>query len=64
MATFSGVFEDAEGNKYFSECAASDVKMSDNTTAQEKIDEIDSKYTALQAQINRLNTQFQAVLDA
>ena len=64
MATYRGNFEDAAGNVYHGECAASDVIMSDNATAQDKIDDIDAKYTALQTRINALNTQFQAILDA
>ena len=62
MATFRGQFEDASGNRYYSESAAQDVKMSDNTTAQDKITSIDGKYTALQTSVTNLTAQFQAML--
>ena len=64
MTTYYGNLEDGNGNTYFTECEAQDVKMSDNTTAQSKITAIDTNYSTLVTRINALKTQFEAIIDA
>jgi len=62
MSDIRGWFEDADGNKHYSECAASDVEMSDGSTAQDAINNLTTLEAQLLARLNSMNTSFNIIL--
>ena len=64
MATFTGHFEDANGNLYYSSCESSDVIMSDGSTAEDAIYMLNVLGTTINNHIRNLDTQFTTLLSS
>ena len=62
MATYYGRFEDASGNVYCATVEASDVEMSDGSTAADAISDINTLGTTLNARLTAMDAQFNAIL--
>ena len=63
MAIYYGQFEDANGNIYMPEVEASDVIMSDNSTAQAAIASLLSQEAAITASLAAMNANFDTILN-
>ncbi len=62
MATYYGQFEDASGNVYCATVEASDVKMSDGSTAADVISDLNTLGTNLNTRLTAMNADFDAIL--
>ena len=62
MATNYGHFEDARGNVYCATVEASDVQMSDGSTAAEALSDLDTLASTLAARLSAMNADFTAIL--
>ena len=63
MATYYGRFEDAQGNVYCATVEASDVEMSDGSTAASAISDLNALGTNLNTRLTAMNADFNAILD-